>query len=1304
MRRLGSIVFFSCLVSACGSRSGAPQPLEAGVAPTPVEEARAARRRLRDTFTLEWPKPAPSPARAPFAVANASTSFDPTPKPATPPLALPNAPATVASSFTVETPITPMPDRSGRYVLRRADTSTFFTSSGLSFALSSGAKRWGVHCALVGARDGGLVAEREQSARAHAHHAGLSRIDGAPTYARLAWEDIYPGVDMIVEPARGGVAYRFILSPGAKVSDLLMRWNGATELRAVDGGLGLDVETGIGVLRVRGLRAFTMDGEVRRSVPARYVVRGRDLAFEVDGWDGRSPLVIDPVISWSSYLGGAGSDNAKSIAVDRSGSVFVAGQTDSADFPSTGGFDTTRSGTTDAFVAKMSASGALLWSSYLGGSGNDYGEAIAVDGNGDAFVTGWAMSTDFPTNGGFDTTRGGTQDAFVAKVSATGALLWSSFLGGESEDFGYAIAVDGSGSAVVTGSTTSAEFPTSGAFDTSFNGAQDVFVTKVSGSGALLWSAFLGGASGEEGHAIAVDGNGDIFVAGETRSGDFPSSGGFDTTLGGAAFSTYDAFVTKVSASGVLVWSSFLGGSENDHAHGIAVDGSGNAFVTGVTYSADFPSAGGFDTTLGGPFDAFVTKVSGTGARLWSSLLGGGSLDFGRGVAVDGSGNAVITGYTNSPDDFPKSGGFDTTLNGSWDAFVTKVSGAGTVVWSSFLGGISIDAGHAIAIDGSGNIVVAGMTQSINFPSGGGFDASISGGGLSADAFVTRVQPVASTNGAPCAYGGACASGFCVDGVCCDTACTRACEACTASKKGFGGDGACGPIANGSDPDQECAAQSCSSGVVAKPRVCDGNGACRADGTVFCGLHACAGTICGTSCSDDSGCMPAAFCAGTACVADLDQGAPCSRASQCKTGLCVDGVCCDKPCAGGCEACTAAKKGAGVDGSCGVVAADTDPKDACPLATSACGADGLCDGAGSCRSFAKPGTACGATTCVNGTVSGRICKGDSDTCGDGKSVKCAPYACGTTACKTLCASDSDCGSDAFCSTPGACTPKAVNGPACTIDRECRSGHCAEGVCCNDACGGQCESCVEPGTEGTCTIVSGKPRGARAACDALADDDCAKTTCDGAQRDSCAGYANGATTACGENTCTLDKKFQKKGRCDGAGACARRAPIPCTPYVCDLAASTGCKSTCKADADCTDGFTCSEGACVQQGATCSGDQSASIDKLGRATPCTPYRCGASGQCDKECSSSAECAASHVCDVGTRSCVAATTSVTDEGGGCSCETGPRPSSASDRTGPRERNGAGVPRGAFAFFALAACALIARTSRSSRRGSQS
>jgi hypothetical protein len=392
---------------------------------------------------------------------------------------------------------------------------------------------------------------------------------------------------------------------------------------------------------------------------------------------------------------------------------------------------------------------ALLWSTFLSGSSGDYGHAIALDPSGNPVLTGETYSPDFPaTPGAYDTSyNGGYEDAFIAKLSSTGStLLWSTFLGGSSPDVSTDLALDAAGNPVLTGYTSSTDFPTtSGAYDGSRNGLHDAFVTKLSSTGSELFlSSFLGGTLGDTGYALALDSTGNVVVTGATASTDFPTTPGtYDTSFNG----NVDVFVTKLSSTGsALLWSTFLGGSNADWAHALALDFSGNPVLTGYTPSADFPTTpGAYDASSNGTNDVFVTKLSSTGsALLWSTFLGDSLRDEGLDIALDSSGNPVLTGWTESSN-FPTTpGAYDTSYNGAVDVFVTKLSSTGSeLLWSTFLGGSDGDEGSTLALDSSECPVLTGFTGSIDFPTTpGAFDTSYNDG---ADVFVAKLSSTGNT-------------------------------------------------------------------------------------------------------------------------------------------------------------------------------------------------------------------------------------------------------------------------------------------------------------------------------------------------------------------------------------------------------------------------------------------------------------------------------------------------------------------------------------------------------------------------------
>jgi hypothetical protein len=385
---------------------------------------------------------------------------------------------------------------------------------------------------------------------------------------------------------------------------------------------------------------------------------------------------------YSTYIGGSDRDDGYGIAVDGSGNAYVTGRTNSTIYAVTAGaFQTTNGGGYDVFVTKLNTSGSgLVYSTYIGGSYEDWGLGIAVDGSGNAYVTGYTYSTDYDvTAGAFQTTGGGNYlDVFVTKLNASGSgLVYSTYIGGSSDDSGNAIAVDVSGNAYVTGKTQSTNYDvTAGAFQTTGGGTYyDVFVTKLNASGSgLVYSTYIGGSSEDEGWGIALDGSGNAYVTGRTKSTDYDVTSAFQTTNDGSQ----DVFVTKLNASGSgLVYSTYIGGGGKDEGYGIAIDGSGNAYVTGRTDSTNYDvTAGAFQATCQCYYtDVFVTKLNASGNGLvYSTYIGGsGGVDEGRAIAVDGSGNAYVTGWTNSTDYDVTTGAFQTTTGGYDDIFVTKL-------------------------------------------------------------------------------------------------------------------------------------------------------------------------------------------------------------------------------------------------------------------------------------------------------------------------------------------------------------------------------------------------------------------------------------------------------------------------------------------------------------------------------------------------------------------------------------------------------------------------------------------------------
>ncbi|HEY6293081.1 MAG TPA: choice-of-anchor D domain-containing protein [Terriglobia bacterium] len=570
-----------------------------------------------------------------------------------------------------------------------------------------------------------------------------------PNFARVQYREVYPGIDLVYYGTQGHLEYDFVVAPGADAGVIRLglaegiqagreqpapssRHCKIKELKAkLDPNGDLVVKIGASEVRFHQPVAYQPDGlGNRRYVEARYLLRHQrsaifkqqlSIAFRVVAYDRTRPLIIDPTLTYSTYLGGSEADVGYGIAVDSSGNTYIAGQTCSTNFPTAGPEQAASAGQCDAFVTKLNPTGsALVYSTYLGGSAGDSAAAVALDSSGDAYVTGTTNSTNFPTTAGaFQTVYGGGDtDAFISELNPAGsALLYSTYLGGNDSDTGAGIALDSSNDAVVAGQTCSANFPLLNQLAQDFvnlinvGADYDAFVTKLNPAGsALVFSTYLGGATADAAYAVAVDSQGAAFVTGSTDSSNFPLAGAIQPAFGGspsppAPLFPGDAFVSKIQPGGAaLVYSTYLGGSGADAGYGIAVDSLGDAYVAGFTTSGNFPvTPGVLSATLDGSTDAFVSKLNPLGSALvYSTYLGGSGVDEAFAIAVDINGVAYVTGGTASSD-FPTVGALQNTLGGPLafpgDAFVSKVdSSGGGLIYSSYLGGGDQDVGNAITV------------------------------------------------------------------------------------------------------------------------------------------------------------------------------------------------------------------------------------------------------------------------------------------------------------------------------------------------------------------------------------------------------------------------------------------------------------------------------------------------------------------------------------------------------------------------------------------------------------------------------
>lgn len=596
-----------------------------------------------------------------------------------------------------------------------------------------------------------------------------------PTYAKVGYKGIYPGIDLTYYGNQGRLEYDFAVAPGADPETIQFAIEtGKSKLEdreqhtriAANGDL--IVESGDDEFRFRRPIVYQPLGGAaatdllakgalgqRRSVSGHFVLLAKERAgFVVGQYDHSKPLIIDPTLVYSSYLGGSAADSANAIAVDSSGNAYVAGKTASSNFPTASAEQSGAANFPAAFVTKINASGsAILYSTYLGEQ--SIASGIAVDSSGDAYVTGGGQG--IPTTSGAFQTQAASGAAFVVKLSAAGNQVTYGTYFGDNVTSSNAIAVDSAGDAAITGTTASQSLPIVNAAKSQCSSCgpggpagQNSYVAKFNASGsALVFSTYLGGSTTGQGNGIAVDSTGNIYVTGMTKATDFPTtSGAFQASFGGGSA---HAYVTKFSPAGSIVYSTYLGGSSYDTGLAIAVDSSDNVYVTGSTQSVDFPTLNAYQSVYSsqkqaaGYTSAFVTKLNAAGSGIiYSTYLEGSESDGGSAIAVDSSGDVYVAGATRSSD-FPTANAVQAIYGGSEDGFVTELApGGNSLVYSTYMGGSGQDMATAIAVDSSADTYVAGSTQSTDFPTANPFQAASGGAG---DAFVAKLDPPAASSG-----------------------------------------------------------------------------------------------------------------------------------------------------------------------------------------------------------------------------------------------------------------------------------------------------------------------------------------------------------------------------------------------------------------------------------------------------------------------------------------------------------------------------------------------------------------------------
>lgn len=527
---------------------------------------------------------------------------------------------------------------------------------------------------------------------------------------QVKYAGVWPGIDVIYSAAHGGVVESsYYLESGADVENIRLSYNVPARLN-VDGGLSFAFQ--MGELCETAPVAWQEIAGKRLPVEVSFVKYGESLVgFKLGEYDRHFGVVIDPFLSWNTFLGSSNLDQGRGIAVDGSGNVFVTGSS----WDTWGSPKRAYQGKYDAFVAKLNSSGSLIWNTFLGSTDWDEGHGIGLDGSGNIYVTG---NSDV-TWGSPKRAHAGSREAFVAKLDSSGGLVWNTFLGSFNWDIGYSIAVTGSGSIYVTGLSDTAWFSPK----RTHSGGDDAFVAGLNSSGSLIWNTFLGSSANDAGYGIATDGSGGIYVTGCSYANwGLPVRG----YAGGS-----DAFVARLNSSGNLVWNTFLGASGYDQGYGIDAYGSGNVFVTGDSASSwGVPKRG-----YSGDWDAFAARLNGSGDLVWNTFLGSTDYDRGFGITVDGSGNVYTSGSSDATWGSPKQ-----AYAGKLDAFATKLKSNGILDWNTFMGAKGVnDESYDIDVAGNGKAHLTGYSE-------GNWGSPVRAYVGGPDAFVAKLPAIMSSN------------------------------------------------------------------------------------------------------------------------------------------------------------------------------------------------------------------------------------------------------------------------------------------------------------------------------------------------------------------------------------------------------------------------------------------------------------------------------------------------------------------------------------------------------------------------------
>lgn len=559
-------------------------------------------------------------------------------------------------------------------------------------------------------------------------------------YQELTIKNIYEGIDVRYYIQENYLRFDFIVHPGANPDKIKFYTDDCPVLFNND---GLLLNTSVGTVKFMDLKTYQHFPKENKIIPSSIRVKNNIIGFDISKYDRDKTLIIDPLV-FSTFIGSSADEGAYNVGRDPSGNLYVCGYTPSSSFPATtGAYDPSHNGSDDGFISKFSSNGSsLIYSTFIGGSAADYIYWMSVDSNGDVFACGETSSSNFPVTAGvFGGIKSAGTDAMIFKLNSSGgSLLYSTYLGGNANDYAYGIVHDTLGNAYVCGATSSSNFTTVSAYDFSHNGLHDAFVTKISpNANSVIYSTYLGGASDEYAYAIGLVSNNEVIITGLTYSSLFPTTG---TAYDNSYNTNGDVFVTRLGSSGnALIYSTFIGGLGEDCAYGLAIDPFENTIITGYTNAGSYPTTSGvYDNSFNGSTDVIISKLNNVGTILMqSTFFGGSSSDYGYGISITQQNQPVVTGYIASTGITMSSNAYDNTYNGgTYDGFVLRLNSTfSSMIYGSYIGGGGMDGGQSIITDNFGYAYICGFASSTFPVTAGAYDITFNGGNY--DGFLLKI-------------------------------------------------------------------------------------------------------------------------------------------------------------------------------------------------------------------------------------------------------------------------------------------------------------------------------------------------------------------------------------------------------------------------------------------------------------------------------------------------------------------------------------------------------------------------------------